>query len=682
MASKHTYTELVCLTDSYSLNKDDWIFLQEIATSTQSTMKVCSCSKPLSPLKITFHTFDSSKTYAGTHPASCLGKIYNRFKCNCCQVNMTALQFLKNYYKVAGLANEADDAEAPLSLSDDAQSKRDRVITPNSSPDGKRFNSYGSSKMVSCQQFLFVPPDVSPLSTVSSSVTSGTASNGFLSNHTTPTPVDFSTTLPIATSTTPSNINNNFTTFSTTTNHNTCSTVADSLTRSASSLDLTSLSIDNDSTHLSNTLTTQSDDCMDGSQSLAQALLTQPLMTQPLMTQSLTSQTNSILTTGSSIDSNLINSLLTTIIKLTKRIESLEGILSHNASLVTSKDQLCNPTRSFAPLTKTTTPPTKPSTPITTTTSSNTNISTKIIKTTNLPTSSVGNSSKQQVPSNANSSPSMTWAFIASQPASATIATLAKEKAFASTTSDLRRDGLKTLRSLIKPQTASRPKQVKDEATTAIYIAGFEFIKYKQIWSALREAKFQVSRIHNIQWIGKTILEFVVSSNYRAQFSSEMKVIGFKVKDFDPSVNKKASTPAECKMAKQAFVTRCVKNILYSKSPLTREFFKVAISKACSDAETKEIYDIEFSRGITTKQVSIASIVNILTNGNLDKATYAGHIKELEGLDAAHELVSKFQEKKTTGNSTSHPINVESSSMDVDSSADVEAEEGTLISEC
>jgi hypothetical protein len=125
-----------------------------------------------------------------------------------------------------------------------------------------------------------------------------------------------------------------------------------------------------------------------------------------------------------------------------------------------------------------------------------------------------------------------------------------------------------------------------------------------------------------------------------------------------------------------------VKNILYSKSPLTREFFKVAISKACSDAETKEIYDIEFSRGITTKQVSIASIVNILTNGNLDKATYAGHIKELEGLDAAHELVSKFQEKKTTGNSTSHPINVESSSMDVDSSADVEAEEGTLISEC
>ncbi len=135
-------------------------------------------------------------------------------------------------------------------------------------------------------------------------------------------------------------------------------------------------------------------------------------------------------------------------------------------------------------------------------------------------------------------------------------------------------------------------------------------------------------------------------------------------------------------MAKQAFVTRCVKNILYSKSPLTREFFKVAISKACSDAETKEIYDIEFSRGVMTKLESIARIVDSLVTGNLDQATYAGHIKELEGLDASHELVSKYQAKKTTNTSTSNPENVESSSMDVDSNADVEAEEGALISEC
>lgn len=679
MTTKHTYTELVGLTDSYSLNKDDWIFLQEIATLTQSTMKVCSCSKPLSPLKITYHTFDSSKSYSGTHPASSLGKIYNRFKCNCCQVNMTALQFLKNYYKVSGLTNNAIDVEAPLLLND-VQAKRNRVITPNSSPNVKRFNSYGSSTLNSCQKFLFVPPDAHPLPTVGCSTTSGLASTGFLPNPSIPTPVITTPSTTFTTTFSNNNFNNNTPTMNFNTDNNT--TTADDLTRSASTLNLDSLTNDSDGAHLSNTITTSLDDSMNGSQSM----MTQALLTQPLMTQPLTNQTISTLAAGStSIDSNLINSLLTTIIKLTKRIESLEGIISQNASLATSKGPLHNLTRSFTlptktttPTTKTTTPPTKIVTLNTTTTPSHTNN----IKTTNLPTSSAGNSLKQQVPSKPNSSASMTWAFIASQPASASTATLAKEKAFASTTSDQRRDGLKTLRSLIKPQTVSRPKQIKDEATTAIYIAGFEFIKYKQIWNALREAKFQVSRIHNIQWIGKTILEFVVSSNYRAQFSSEMKVIGFKIKEFDPSVNKKASTPAECKMAKQAFVTRCVKNILYSKSPLTREFFKVAISKACSDAETKEIYDIEFSRGVMTKQVSIASIVDILTSGNLDKATYAGHIKDLEGLDASHELVSKYQEKKKTITLTSNPINVESSSMDVDSNADVEAEEGALISEC
>ena len=677
MTLKHTYTELVGLTDSYSLNKDDWIFLQEIATSTQSTIKVCPCSKPLSVLKTTFHTFDSSKTYTGTHPASSLGRIYNRFKCNCCQVNMTALQFLKNYYKASGFISDAN--EKPLSLNDVA-TKRNRDISPTPSATVKRFNSYGgSSTLNSCQKFLFVPPDVSPLPTVGCCATSRSTFDGFLPNV---THDNTTTNSPTFTTTNNTNSTATFNT-NTTTNTNSTNTHCPNLNQSLSTLDLDSLSNVNDNTNPTNTLTAPSNDFLQGSQSTTQALLT-----QPLMTQSLTSSTISTLATGSSIDSNLINSLLTTIIGLTKRIESLEGIISQSASLATSKGQSRNPTRTMTPSTKTITPSTKtitsPTKIITSnniTTLKNTNLSTKTINsnTINLPTSSVGNSLKQQEPIKVVSSSSKTWAFIASQPATSATATLAKEKAFASTTSDHRRDGLKTLRSLIKPQPASRPKQIKDEATTAIYIAGFEFIKYKQIWSALREAKFQVSRIHNIQWIGKTILEFVVASNYRAQFSSEMKVIGFKIKEFDPSVNKKASTPAECKMAKQAFVTRCVKNILYSKSPLTREFFKVAISKACSDAETKEIYDIEFSRGVMTKQESIARIVDSLVTGNLDQATYAGHIKELEGLDASHDLVSKYQAKKTTNTSTK---NVESSSMDVDSNADVEAEEGALISEC
>jgi hypothetical protein len=68
--------------------------------------------------------------------------------------------------------------------------------------------------------------------------------------------------------------------------------------------------------------------------------------------------------------------------------------------------------------------------------------------------------------------------------------------------------------------------------------------------------------------------------------------------------------------------------------------------------------------------------------GNLDQATYAGHIKQLEGLDSSHHLVSKYQAKKTTTTLTSNPENLESISMDVDCNADVEADEGALLSDC
>lgn len=284
----------------------------------------------------------------------------------------------------------------------------------------------------------------------------------------------------------------------------------------------------------------------------------------------------------------------------------------------------------------------------------------------------VGTSNVNAIPSSSNGQPAapdvieLSWANIAAQPAAPV---LRRERAFANIQQDSRRSGLMDLKKLVKPP----QKRVKsaDEATSAVYIAGFEFKRYREIWKALRAARFQVSRIHNIQWIGKTILEVIVSSNYRSQFTSEMEVVGFRIVNFDPSKNMKATSTESLTQSKTAFTVRCVKNILFSRSISTKRYFQELINKTCdSDQETKKIYDHELAIGLAAKENAITTIVNSLTAGKLSDEEYSDGIAELRNLDFEHILVVEFLKKRK---------NDQDVIMDMDNTADGETEDGSPI---
>jgi hypothetical protein len=99
-------------------------------------------------------------------------------------------------------------------------------------------------------------------------------------------------------------------------------------------------------------------------------------------------------------------------------------------------------------------------------------------------------------------------------------------------------------------------------ATRSVYVAGFEYIKLREIWKALFNARFQVSRIITIQWIGKTVLDIIVSADYHLQFISELALNNkFRILTFNPSCNLKALTSEQNETAMRAFAVRCIKNI-------------------------------------------------------------------------------------------------------------------------
>ena len=133
----------------------------------------------------------------------------------------------------------------------------------------------------------------------------------------------------------------------------------------------------------------------------------------------------------------------------------------------------------------------------------------------------------------------------------------------------------------------------------SVYVAGFDFIRIREIWKALAEARFQVSRIINIQWIGKSVLDIVVYDDYHLQFISELTLNRqFRLLTFNPSCNSKAITPAQNETAMRAFAVRCIKNITNPlNTPTCINHFKTISEDYCSrNPDLSKIFSQEWDR--------------------------------------------------------------------------------------
>ena len=184
------------------------------------------------------------------------------------------------------------------------------------------------------------------------------------------------------------------------------------------------------------------------------------------------------------------------------------------------------------------------------------------------------------------------WATIAKSSQN-TNSSLANAKARENLIKQKRTKLISNLSKLAKPRLNSQTE------TKSIYVGGFDFVKLRVIWKALYEAKFQTSRIVNIQWIGRTVVDIVVTSDYHLQFVSELSQNRqFRILNFNPSYNSKAISPEANETAMRKFSIRCIKNILNtSNSTMCINHFKSLADQYCrGNPDLSKIFDEEWNR--------------------------------------------------------------------------------------
>jgi hypothetical protein len=220
----------------------------------------------------------------------------------------------------------------------------------------------------------------------------------------------------------------------------------------------------------------------------------------------------------------------------------------------------------------------------------------------------------QQLPpraSNPSTDSTRTWASIAQSPASELLVS-ANAKAKASVSTKARSAGMTALAALAAPRPSTRRRF---SGTTAVYIGGFSFQKLRNIWAALKTARFQISRIFDIQWIGKTVLEFIVAQDYELQFVSELTTTNtYRVLDFDPTSNARAASKEQAETAMRSFAVRCAKNVIFNRDGPVRDHFSNLAEKAAgSNADLKILLEVEFERARIARDAEIEDIEGTLS---------------------------------------------------------------------
>lgn len=298
-----------------------------------------------------------------------------------------------------------------------------------------------------------------------------------------------------------------------------------------------------------------------------------PITSNDLSTK-LDTLTTIILSMKTDSDSKM-NFLLNSLDKLMTKNQDLEQKLANlSARLKLTEDKLTSAEHAYR-----TTPTTS-----STTTSTTLNSTTQII---------MPQSNNDITPQS--SSSTTTWASIArANPQD--VPRLARAKAQENIQINDRAKLISQLSRVAKPRIL--PDTNKSHSKS-VYVAGFDFIKIREIWKALAEARFQVSRIINIQWIGKSVLDIVVYDDYHLQFISELTLNRqFRILTFNPSCNSKAITPAQNETAMRAFAVRCIKNITNPlNTPTCVNHFKTISEDYCSrNPDLSKIFSQEWER--------------------------------------------------------------------------------------
>lgn len=243
------------------------------------------------------------------------------------------------------------------------------------------------------------------------------------------------------------------------------------------------------------------------------------------------------------------------------------------------------------------------------------------------------------------------WAYIAKSPPMER-QHLSAQKAQLTVSRPERLEGFQAL-SLLTCKTRRLPpkRQLEIGKTKAIYFSGFEFQKLGTIWNALKKAWFKTSLIASIQWVGKTVLEFVIAIDYEDEFSSELtsnKNLNFKIIKFDPTQNLKATTLEQSQYAMKAFVVRCVKNIFLSSNLVARRHFELLAEKSCNLNPTlKSLYETEYLQCKNEIEKETNDLIIKLSQlGAEEDSDYPTSIQRLRLLQPTHPLVTQYLQNK------------------------------------
>lgn len=107
-----------------------------------------------------------------------------------------------------------------------------------------------------------------------------------------------------------------------------------------------------------------------------------------------------------------------------------------------------------------------------------------------------------------------------------------------------------------------------------VYICGLPFLRLGDLKSQLYKLRIRLSKIYNVSYIGRSIVEFLVDEEYTAKFKSQMSGFGFEPKDdFNATPQLQAGKPTmDSKRIYEAFRKRLCSIMETTRSPLVKEY--------------------------------------------------------------------------------------------------------------
>ena len=147
----------------------------------------------------------------------------------------------------------------------------------------------------------------------------------------------------------------------------------------------------------------------------------------------------------------------------------------------------------------------------------------------------------------------------------------------------------------IKPAPPARFSFETATKTRTYYLSGFMFQKIRTIRDALYESRFLMSKIVSLSWIGKTILEFIVTDDYANYFCSQVSKINSIniLTDFDCRTNTLIKTSDAHNEAEERFALRIAKICSSTTNTRTLAVFQAMIHH--SSTRVKQLYDNELA---------------------------------------------------------------------------------------